>query len=70
MFSKLSNATRNALAGAAALGATVAAHATSGSDAVTAITAAQTDTMLVVGGLTAFGIAVWGGMVIYRKFFK
>lgn len=38
--------------------------------ATTAITAAQTDALAVAGGLVAMGVAVWGGMFLYRKFFK
>ena len=45
------------------------AFATPGSDAVTAITAAQTDALLVVGALLAISVAIWGGLYIKRKFF-
>jgi len=37
---------------------------------LTAITAAQTDALSVVGALTALGIAVWGANYIRRKFFS
>ncbi len=38
--------------------------------AVAAITAAQTDALAVAGGLVAMGVAIWGAMYLYRKFFK
>ena len=38
--------------------------------AVTAITGAQTSALAVAAALLAMGIAVWGGLYLYRKFFK
>lgn len=61
---------RKAIMAALAL---VAAHgaalATPGSDAVLAITSAQSDSLLVVAALTAMGIALWAALYIKRKFF-
>lgn len=38
--------------------------------ATAAITSAQTDALSVAGGLVAMGVAIWGAMYLYRKFFK
>lgn len=38
--------------------------------AVAAITSAQTDALAVAGGLVAMGVAIWGALYLYRKFFK
>lgn len=38
--------------------------------AVAAITAASTDALAVAAGLVAMGVAIWGAMYLYRKFFK
>lgn len=40
-----------------------------GATAVTSITAAQADALLVVGALTLMGITVWAAIYIKRKFF-
>jgi hypothetical protein len=37
---------------------------------LTAITAAQTDTLAVIAALTAMGVAIWGANYIRRKFFN
>lgn len=57
------------LVAAGALVGSAAAFADS-TAATTAITAAQTDALAVVSGLTAMGIAVWGAFFLYKKFFK
>ena len=38
--------------------------------AVAAISSAQTDALAVSGALLAMGVAVWGSLFLYRKFFK
>lgn len=38
--------------------------------AVAAIEAAQAKALLVAGALLAMGVAVWGALYLYRKFFK
>lgn len=45
------------------------AHADSAA-AVAAITSAQTDALAVAAGLVAMGVAIWGALYLYRKFFK
>jgi len=39
-------------------------------DATAAITSAQTDALAVAGALLGMGVAVWGALYLYRKFFK
>ena len=39
-------------------------------DATTAITTAKTDALSVAGALVGMGVAIWGAMYLYRKFFK
>ncbi len=51
------------------LGAGVASAQTAGATAVTAVTAAQADGLLVAGALTGMAIAVWAALYIKRKFF-
>lgn len=55
--------------GALALVAPVLARAAD-SGAVTAIETAKTDSLAVAGALVAMGVAIWGAMYLYRKFFK
>lgn len=57
------------LAGLATLAAAAAAKADA-TAATAAITSAQTDALAVAGGLVAMGVAIWGAMYLYRKFFK
>lgn len=38
--------------------------------ATAAITSAQTDALAVAGGLVAMGVAIWGALYLYKKFFK
>jgi hypothetical protein len=38
--------------------------------AVAAITAAQTDAVAVAGAFVTMGVAVWGALYLYRKFFR
>ncbi|TXH90781.1 MAG: hypothetical protein E6Q78_03080 [Rhodoferax sp.] len=57
----------------AAFGASVAllgsqAHAALSTDVTTAITAAQTDLLALMGALTTAGVAIWVGRLIYNKF--
>ena len=58
-----------ALLTSAILGISTSALADS-SAATGAITTAQTDAVAVAGALVAMGVAVWGAMFLYRKFFK
>ena len=51
-------------------GFALAAESTAVSSAVAAITAAQGDALAVAVGLTTMGVAVWGAMYLYRKFFR
>ena len=56
------------VAGAASLvGGSAFADSTA---AVAAITSAQTDALAVAGGLVSMGVAIWGALYLYRKFFK
>lgn len=55
--------------GAALLAGTQLALADA-SSATAAITAAQTDGLAVAGGLVSMGVAIWGAMFLYRKFFR
>lgn len=57
-----------ALSGAT-LAPAVAFADTPGATAVTAVTAAQADGLLVAGALTGMAIAVWAALYIKRKFF-
>jgi hypothetical protein len=57
------------VAALSALVATGAARADS-TAAVAAITSAQTDATAVAGALVAMGVAIWGAMYLYRKFFR
>ncbi|MBB4842209.1 hypothetical protein HNP55_000704 [Paucibacter oligotrophus] len=58
-------------AAVAVAGLTGSALALADSSAATAaIATAQTDALAVAGALVAMGVAVWGGMFLYRKFFK
>lgn len=50
------------------LGSVGAAHAELSSAVTSAITTAQTDLLALYGALTAAGVAIWIGRVIYRKF--
>jgi hypothetical protein len=44
------------------------AHAALDAAVTTAITAAQTDLLALLGALTAAGLAIWVASLIYRKF--
>jgi len=57
--------TTAAMALASAFGA---AHAALPEGVTTAITGAQTDLLALFGALTAAGVAIWVGRVIYNKF--
>ncbi len=60
--------TRGLVAVGTALGSSMAfADSTA---AVAAITSAQTDALAVAGGLVSMGVAIWGALYLYRKFFK
>ncbi len=65
-FAKL--ATLTALVSTAAQ----AAHADGGAaaTATAAISSAQADALTVAGALVSMGVAIWGAMYLYRKFFK
>lgn len=52
------------------LSATLPVFAAGSTEAVAAITAAQTDALAVAAGLVGMGVAIWGAMYLYRKFFK
>ena len=60
---------KRGLVAAGAAGASGLALADS-TAAVAAITSAQTDALAVAGGLVAMGVAIWGALYLYRKFFK
>lgn len=44
------------------------AHAALGADVTAAITTAQTDLLALYAALTAAGVLIWVGRLIYRKF--
>lgn len=52
----------------AALMAAMPAHAALDASISTAITGAQTDLLALLGALTAAGVAIWVGRVIYNHF--
>lgn len=57
------------VAGGAATGGIVgSAHAALGTEVTTAITTAQNDLLALYAALTAAGVAIWVGRLIYRKF--
>jgi hypothetical protein len=49
-------------------GAMSSAHAALDAAVTTAVTTAQTDLLALYGALTAAGVAIWVGRLIYRKF--
>ena len=51
-------------------GAAMADTSAGATAAVAAITSAQSDALAVAGGLVTMGVAVWGAMFLYRKFFR
>lgn len=55
-------------AGAATGGIVGSAHAALDTAVTTAITTAQTDLLALYGALTAAGVVIWVGRLIYRKF--
>jgi hypothetical protein len=58
------------------IGAAVGAMAGTGlamaqaAEAVAAVEQAQADGLLVAGALVLMGVAIWGAMYLYRKFFR
>jgi hypothetical protein len=60
---------KNVLLGSALLAGVVgSANAALDAAVTTAITTAQTDMLALFGALTAAGVAIWVGKLIYNKF--
>ena len=70
MSKKLKSLTKRLAQGGVSIGAVIAgsAHAALPEAVTTSITTAQTDLVALYAALTAAGVIIWVGRLIYRKF--